>query len=377
MADQINSAMPSHGIWQSFDGDLPWSSAPPLPVHVKATWQELPTSFNQKDWSKLHCARGTGQSCEGESVAKCTRGVHADLACVANKCMCKEDSCYVGGQCVKDGCHVAVAQVSAIQAVGGVTSPMAQAAALRAGKDLEELAVNQWSGTGKDVPMKKGKKFSPQDPGQGMEDVEATVALPTYLNGAPVVVQTGKTQGKAELEQLMSKMYQVSSKLESISDAERDTAVLAGEGEVEAQPPMPGHEWIVQNQRIGLGAGVKGTPQAAMKMFVKSYEGTKVTVCEQGGGMEMIKEVSQLDQAETESLASSGEVLKLPPPAGETPVPPVVPAATAAAGVPTTHAAVPVTAVLAASLAPPLPSRSRCSRKSEWSSFFPCASIAA
>jgi len=88
------------------------------------------------DGKETVCKRGaTGADGEG-------------LSCVAKRCVCKENSCYIAqtGQCVQDGCHVPVAQVAAIQAVGGIGSPNAQAAAIRAGHQMEEQSVlqQQW-----------------------------------------------------------------------------------------------------------------------------------------------------------------------------------------------------------------------------------------
>jgi len=114
------------------------------------------------------CADGKELSCKRGATGANGKG----LSCVKKRCVCKENSCYIAqtGQCVQDGCNVALAQVAAIQSVGGIGSPSAQAAALRAGHQTEEQSILQqeWMPPGKssevvrylwsDALMKKAMK---------------------------------------------------------------------------------------------------------------------------------------------------------------------------------------------------------------------------
>jgi hypothetical protein len=215
------------------------------------------------------CPKWTGQACEGKDVKKCTRGNPTELQCVDSKCMCKEKTCYVDGQCVADGCHVAAAQVAAIQSAGGINSPLAQEAALRAGRKLDELSLNQNQGDGTEDPQAaKGEKPPSTEEGTvgggtsegtALQNVDATVSLPTYTPGMPVLIGRAKGHPKPEMEALMRKLYQVSDQLGGISEKQdklyRDTPITnpgelavakenlkageAVENQIEAQPPRP------------------------------------------------------------------------------------------------------------------------------------------
>jgi len=175
------------------------------------------------------CPKWTGQMCEGKSVKKCTRGNSKELQCVDNRCMCKDKTCYVEGQCVADGCHVAAAQVAAIQSAGGINSPLAQEAALRAGRKLDELSLNQNQGDGNEDPQAaRGKKplsagaqgtaAGEAAEGTALQNVNATVSLPSYTPGLPVVIGRAKGHPKPEMEALMRKLYQVSDQLGALSE---------------------------------------------------------------------------------------------------------------------------------------------------------------
>lgn len=148
-SDVVNGSMPL-AIVQGDAWPFHWSSHSPTRLvtehglQAKISLQPARTAFNE--WQ---CPRWTGEMCLDGKEASCKRGaVGANgkgLSCIKKRCVCKENSCYIAqtGQCVQDGCNVALAQIAAIQSVGGVGSPSAQAAALRAGHQIEEQSLLQ------------------------------------------------------------------------------------------------------------------------------------------------------------------------------------------------------------------------------------------
>lgn len=199
---------------------------------------------------------------------------------------------------------------------------MAQAAALRAGRSLDEQSVHQSSGS-TEVPFgaPKAKTLSEQqeDEGKSMRDIDATLSMPNYVQGMPVVIQKGKPHAKPELEALTRKLFQVSEKLQDISSAAINTS---GESLAKENPAEV------------------AAAEANMKL-------------------------GQKEQEEIEVEQESGRDPKQPLPGTN--------------GGPPQQGMAPVAAVIAAALAPSLP---RCSRRShatktQWSSFFPHASIVA
>jgi hypothetical protein len=264
-----------------------------------------------------------------DNVAKdCTRGFEGvqvsgkdtdqTLKCDDGKCLCPEDTCYVGnskgGQCVHNGCHVAAAQFAAIQAVGGITSPLAQTAALRAGKNLHELSLQENSGEKhRESVEEPDPEAEAEVPGRetpsGIADEHSShnnwMYHPVLTVSTPVVVAKGHPHESSALKGLMSKLLQISKQLNAISDA----AVMGGEDDA----------------------------------------ATSASSVAQGA--------AQADAApDTENVQADSD-------------------ATSAAN----PSAMPVIALLAASLAPPLPRRQRHSQvvKEQWSRFLTPAGMAA
>jgi len=54
----------------------------------------------------------------------------------------------------------------------------------------------------------------------GLHDVDTTISLPNYVDGAPVVLSTGGSGARPELNQLMRKMFQVSTTLQNVAKKE-------------------------------------------------------------------------------------------------------------------------------------------------------------
>lgn len=398
--------MPAHSIWHALPQDWGWHQAAAESSQGLSTWQPLPTSFASTK-GKMKCARWTGQECTGTDIGTCTRGSPDELVCSDHKCMCAEGGCYVGGQCVKNKCHVAAAQVAAIQGVGGVTAPMAQEAALRAGKDEEQRALAENPGSPGDVPFgtHKGPGSETAEAsadGTGMHNIDATVSLPTYIEGNPVLVGKGKPlHPRPELEKLMKKLFRVSEKLEKVSNASVNTHELAANNEMDtldklgllkrvkqiteivsvAPEAMPEHPWIIARHRVSIkeipaempteereffwgkdeegkaleGPGLDNSTLWFVKSIPKDPKATTVEITNPDGTQLKQVKVENLDEAKTQDLLDAKEKTL---------------------DEATKIGSLPVVAVLGACLAPALPrsgDRQTHLTKARWSSFFPRA----
>lgn len=313
--------MPAHSIYHALAADWPWQASPWSSSKVVTDLHEVPTSFvggshhHHRFEGVLNndlqphrepalpdpkaeppgdakrkargppCPRLTGQACHKDE--DCTKGRERPAAhsgeghhsganaakpegvieasgsamtteCSSGQCSCK-DGCFAGGLCVRNGCHVAVAQVAAIQAVGGITSPMAQSAALRAGRSIDErLMVEDPDAK---LPPPERRATSGSEATGGLTDVDATVSLPTYTDGTPVVLSKGNNAGNPELQALMRKLLEVSKTLQGVASKEISN-------EVDLFAPTPAQRPAVAagdaSGAIGLPASaeVQGTSQA-------------------------------------------------------------------------------------------------------------------